>query len=92
MLSGLLIPSSELSVPLQILARLVPLIDAEDLLVPVFRDGTAAAERLPYLALLAAHAAALPALREPDPPRARLAGNCGWPRRRALTAWSSCPR
>ena len=59
LLSGLLIPFAELSWPLQALARLVPLTYAEDVLVPVFRDGSPAADRLPYLALLAAYAAAL---------------------------------
>ena len=59
LLSGLMIPFAELSLPLQALARLVPLTYAEDVLVPVFRDGSPAADRLPYLALLAAYAAAL---------------------------------
>jgi ABC-2 type transport system permease protein len=59
LLSGLMIPSEQLSWPLQALARLVPLTYAEDVLVPVFRDGRPAAGRLPYLALLAAYAAAL---------------------------------
>ena len=59
LLSGLLIPFGELSVPLQVLARLVPLTYAEDVLVPVFRDGQPVPERLGYLALLAAYAAAL---------------------------------
>jgi ABC-2 type transport system permease protein len=62
LLSGLLIPFAQLSTPLQVLARLVPLTYAEDVLVPVFRDGTAVSGRLPYLALLAAYAAALLAL------------------------------
>jgi ABC-2 type transport system permease protein len=59
LLSGLMIPFDQLSWPLQALARLVPLTYAEDVLVPVFRDGEPVAERLPYLALLAAYAAAL---------------------------------
>ena len=59
LLSGLLIPFGELSLPLQALARLVPLTYAEDVLVPVFRDGKPVAERLGYLALLAAYAATL---------------------------------
>jgi ABC-2 type transport system permease protein len=62
LLSGLLIPFGDLSAPLQVLARLVPLTYAEDVLVPVFRDGAPATERLPYLALLALYAAALLAL------------------------------
>jgi hypothetical protein len=37
----------------------VPLTYAEDVLVPVFPDGRPAADCLPYLALLAAYAAAL---------------------------------
>ena len=59
LLSGLLIPFAELSWPLQLLARFVPLTYAEDILVPVFRDGEAIAGRLPYLVALAAYAAAL---------------------------------
>jgi ABC-2 type transport system permease protein len=59
LLSGLLIPFAELSWPLQALARLVPLTYAEDVLVPVFRDGSPATDRLPYLALLAVYAATL---------------------------------
>lgn len=62
LLSGLLIPLAELSWPLQWLARLVPLTYAEDILVPVFRDGSPVAGRLPYLAALAAYAAVLLAL------------------------------
>lgn len=62
LLSGLLIPFAELSLPLQALARLVPLTYAEDVLVPVFRDGTPVPERLGYLGLLAAYAGALLAL------------------------------
>jgi ABC-2 type transport system permease protein len=60
--SGLMIPSGELSWPLQALARLVPLTYAEDVLVPVFRDGEPVAERLGYLALLGGYAAALLAI------------------------------
>jgi hypothetical protein len=37
----------------------VPLTYAEDVLVPVFRDGSPATDRLPYLALLGVYAAAL---------------------------------
>ena len=59
LLSGLMIPFAELSLPLQVLARLVPLTYAEDVLVPVFRDGQPVAGRLGYLALLAAYAVAL---------------------------------
>ncbi|HEX2413380.1 MAG TPA: ABC transporter permease [Solirubrobacteraceae bacterium] len=59
LLSGLMIPFAELAWPLQALARLVPLTYAEDVLVPVFRDGEPALDRLPYLALLAGYAAAL---------------------------------
>jgi ABC-2 type transport system permease protein len=59
LLSGLMIPFAELAWPLQALARLVPLTYAEDVLVPVFRDGEPAMDRLPYLALLAGYAAAL---------------------------------
>jgi ABC-2 type transport system permease protein len=59
LLSGLMIPFAALSWPLQVLARLVPLTYAEDILVPVFRDGQPVADRLPYLALLFAYAAAL---------------------------------
>jgi ABC-2 type transport system permease protein len=59
LLSGLLIPFGQLTWPLQVLGRLVPLTYAEDVLVPVFREGTAAADRLGQLALLAAYAAAL---------------------------------
>ena len=53
------VPFAELSWPLQALARLVPLTYAEDVLVPVFRDGRPVAERVGYLALLAGYAAAL---------------------------------
>ena len=59
LLSGLLIPFAELSLPLQVLARFVPLTYAEDVLVPVFRDGQAATGRLLYLAALGAYAVAL---------------------------------
>jgi ABC-2 type transport system permease protein len=59
LLSGLLIPFGDLSTPLQVLARFVPLTYAEDILVPVFRDGHAATGRLAYLVPLAAYAAAL---------------------------------
>ena len=62
LLSGLLIPLAQLSWPLQALARAVPLTYAEDVLVPVFRDGEPVAGRLPYLAALAAYAMALLAL------------------------------
>jgi ABC-type multidrug transport system permease subunit len=62
LLSGLLIPFAELSVPLQVLGRLVPLSYAEDVLVPIFRDGEPVAGRLPYLALLALYAVALVAI------------------------------
>ena len=62
LLSGLLIPLAQLSWPLQALARAVPLTYAEDVLVPVFRDGEPVAGRLPYLAALAAYAIALLAL------------------------------
>jgi ABC-2 type transport system permease protein len=54
-LSGLMVPFGELTLPLQALARLVPLTYAEDLLVPVFRDGDAVAGELWHLALLAAY-------------------------------------
>jgi hypothetical protein len=37
----------------------VPLTYAEDVLVPVFRNGSPATDRLPYLALLGVYAAAL---------------------------------
>jgi ABC-2 type transport system permease protein len=59
LLSGLLIPFSELTWPLQALGRLVPLTYAEDVLVPVFREGAASADRLGHLALLALYAAGL---------------------------------
>lgn len=59
LLSGLMIPFAQLSWPLQVLARFVPLTYAEDILVPVFRDGEAVTGRLPYLAALGAYAAAL---------------------------------
>ena len=62
LLSGLLIPFGELSPPLQVLGRLVPLTYAEDVLVPVFRDGQPAADRLGYLVLLGAYGAALVAV------------------------------
>ena len=62
LLSGLMIPFGELSLPLQALARLVPLTYAEDVLVPVFRDGDPVSGRLGYLALLGLYAAALLAL------------------------------
>ena len=62
LLSGLLIPFGELSPPLQALGRLVPLSYAEDVLVPVFRDGEPVAGRLGYLAALAVYAAALVAV------------------------------
>jgi ABC-type multidrug transport system permease subunit len=62
LLSGLLIPFGELSPPLQVLGRLVPLSYAEDVLVPVFRDGEPVAGRLPYLALLGLYAIALVAI------------------------------
>jgi ABC-2 type transport system permease protein len=62
LLSGLLIPFGELSLPLQVLARLVPLTYAEDVLVPVFREGQPVAERLGHLALLGGYAAALVAV------------------------------
>jgi hypothetical protein len=57
--SGLLIPFDQLSWPLQALARLVLLMYAADVLVPVFRNGQPVAERLVYLVLLAGYAAAL---------------------------------
>lgn len=59
LLSGLMIPFGELSLPLQTLARLIPLTYAEDVLVPIFRDGQPVAEQLGSLALLAGYAAAL---------------------------------
>jgi ABC-2 type transport system permease protein len=62
LLSGLLIPFAQLSTPLQVLARFVPLTYAEDVLVPVFRDGQPVSGRLGYLALLAVYAAALVAI------------------------------
>jgi hypothetical protein len=62
LLSGLLIPFGELSLPLQALGRLVPLSYVEDVLVPVFRDGQPVAGRLGYLALLGGYALALVAL------------------------------
>jgi ABC-type multidrug transport system permease subunit len=62
LLSGLLIPFGELSPPLQVLGRLVPLSYAEDVLVPVFRDGEPVAGRLPYLGLLALYGIALVAI------------------------------
>jgi ABC-2 type transport system permease protein len=62
LLSGLLIPFAQLSAPLQVLARFVPLTYAEDVLVPVFRDGQPVSGRLGYLALLAVYAAALVAI------------------------------
>lgn len=62
LLSGLLIPFDELSAPLKVLGRLVPLTYAEDVLVPVFRDGQPVADRLGYLVLLAAYGAALVAV------------------------------
>jgi hypothetical protein len=51
-------PFGELSPPLQVLGRLVPLTYAEDVLIPVFRDGQPAADRLGYLVLLGAYGAA----------------------------------
>lgn len=62
LLSGLLIPFGELSPPLQALGRLVPLTYAEDVLVPVFREGRPVGERLGYLALLGIYGAALVAV------------------------------
>lgn len=62
LLSGLLIPFADLSAPLQVLARFVPLTYAQDILVPVFRNGEPVAGRLPYLAALGAYAVALLAL------------------------------
>jgi ABC-2 type transport system permease protein len=62
LLSGLLIPFAALSWPLQVLARLVPLTYAEDVLVPIFRNGAPATDRLGQLALLGAYAAALVAI------------------------------
>lgn len=62
LLSGLMIPFGELSLPLQVLGRLVPLTYAEDVLVPVFRDGQPVSDRLGYLALLGGYAAALVAV------------------------------
>jgi ABC-type multidrug transport system permease subunit len=62
LLSGLLIPFAELSAPLQVLGRLVPLSYAEDVLVPIFRDGEPVAGRLPYLGLLALYGIALVAI------------------------------
>jgi ABC-2 type transport system permease protein len=62
LLSGLLIPFDELSAPLKVLGRLVPLTYAEDVLVPVFRGGQPVADRLGYLVLLAAYGAALVAV------------------------------
>jgi ABC-2 type transport system permease protein len=62
LLSGLLIPYEELSLPLQVCGRLIPLTYAEDVLVPVFRDGEPVSERLGYLGLLAGYAGALLAL------------------------------
>jgi ABC-2 type transport system permease protein len=59
LLSGLMIPFDELSLPLQALGRLVPLTYAEDVLVPVFREGRPVVDQLGHLALLAAYAAAL---------------------------------
>jgi ABC-2 type transport system permease protein len=59
LLSGLLIPFDQLSWPLQALARLVPLTYAEDVLVPVFREGQPVAEQVGHLALLGGYAAAL---------------------------------
>jgi hypothetical protein len=50
-----MVPIAELTLPLQALARLVPLTYAEDLLVPVFRDGHAIAGELWHLALLAGY-------------------------------------
>jgi ABC-2 type transport system permease protein len=58
-LSGLMVPFGDLSWPLQALGRLVPLTYAEDVLVPVFRDGAAASERLGQLAMLGGYALAL---------------------------------
>jgi ABC-2 type transport system permease protein len=62
LLSGLLIPFAELSAPLQVLGRLMPLSYAEDVLVPIFRDGEPVAGRLPYLGLLALYGIALVAI------------------------------
>lgn len=62
LLSGLLIPFGELSPPLQAIGRLVPLTYAEDVLVPVFRDGQPVADRLGYLVLLGAYGAGLVAV------------------------------
>jgi len=62
LLSGLMIPFDQLSWPLQVLGRLVPLSYAEDALVPVFRDGAAAGDQLGHVALLALYGTALLAL------------------------------
>jgi ABC-2 type transport system permease protein len=62
LLSGLLIPLADLTWPLQAIGRLLPLTYAEDVLVPVFRDGEPVVDRLGYLALLAVYAAALLAI------------------------------
>jgi ABC-2 type transport system permease protein len=59
LLSGLMVPFGELTLPLQALGRIVPLTYAEDLLVPVFRDGNAVAGELWHLALLAGYGLAL---------------------------------
>jgi ABC-2 type transport system permease protein len=61
-LSGLTVPFDELSLPFKALARLLPLTYAEDVLVPIFRDGVAVADRLGHLALMGAYAAGLLAL------------------------------
>ena len=59
LLSGLLIPFADLTPPLQVIGSLLPLTYAEDVLVPVFRDGEPVAGRLGYLALLAGYALVL---------------------------------
>lgn len=61
-LSGLMVPFDQLTWPLQVLGRLVPLTYAEDVLVPVFRDGASVAGRLPYLGLLAVYGVVLLAI------------------------------
>ena len=62
LLSGLMIPFDALSWPLQVLGRLVPLTYAEDILVPLFRDGEPFADHAWRLALLAGYGAALLAI------------------------------
>jgi ABC-2 type transport system permease protein len=59
LLSGLLIPAEELSWPLRGLGRVVPLTYAEDVLVPVFREGAASSDQVWRLLVLGGFTALL---------------------------------